>query len=65
MQGFQFYLLKFFPLSKRIFEGFELVVFLKGLILYFIKGLILYFIKGLILYFVQQRLIATFKAKVP
>ena len=35
--------------------------------LYFIKGLILYFIKGLLLflYFVQQRLIATFKAKVP
>ena len=25
MQGLQFYVLKFFPLSKRIFEGFELV----------------------------------------
>ena len=25
VQGFQFYVLKFFPLSKRIFEGFELV----------------------------------------
>ena len=25
MQGFQFYVLKFFLLSKRIFEGFELV----------------------------------------
>ena len=35
------------------------------MVLYFIKGLILYFTKGLILYFVQQRLIATFKAKVP
>ena len=27
VQGFQFYVLKFFPLSKRIFEGFELVLF--------------------------------------
>ena len=27
VQGFQFYVLKFFPLSKRIFEGFELVNF--------------------------------------
>ena len=26
MQGFQFYVLKFFLLSKRIFEGFELVL---------------------------------------
>ena len=26
VQGFQFYVLKFFPLSKRIFEGFELVL---------------------------------------
>ena len=25
VQGFQFYVLKFFPLSKRILEGFELV----------------------------------------
>ena len=25
VQGFQFYVLKFFLLSKRIFEGFELV----------------------------------------
>ena len=26
MQGFQFYILKLFPLSNRTFEGFELVV---------------------------------------
>ena len=32
VQGFQFYVLKYFPLSKRIFEGFELVVFQKGYI---------------------------------
>ena len=25
VQGFQFHVLKFFPFSKRIFEGFELV----------------------------------------
>ena len=25
VQGFQVYVLKFFPISKRIFEGFELV----------------------------------------
>ena len=38
MQGFQFYVLKFFLLSKRIFEGFELVLLFSSSQFYTILG---------------------------